>query len=328
MLYQERENQGRRLANKTERIALSMCLTPDRLRIDPEKVRQKLGNLIKTGLEDLNRDGAVIGLSGGLDSSVALSLSVVALGPGKVLGLIMPERDSLPDSEVDARLHADELGVSIEKVDLTPILNEMGIYRHIPRAVFAKKGAAAAVVKAGYKLYTRVTGESPFFSSLKGTSFGLIRRANAYYRMKHRVRMVLLYAYAEHRNFLVVGTANKTEFMTGFFVQYGDSAADIMPLQPLYKTQVRQLARFLQVPEKIINKAPSPDLIPGITDEFALGITFDKLDLILAGLEMNMEVKEIAKASKVEPKTVERIRELVRRSAHMRNPPRTPDMAS
>jgi NAD+ synthase len=236
----------------------------------------------------------------------------------------MPESDSQPDSESDARLHAEKLGVKVEKIDLAPILNDMGIYQHIPKSVFTQKEIAAAAVKAGYKLYTRVTGESPFLSGLEGTGFGPLRRANAYYRMKHRLRMVLLYSYAEHHNLLVVGTANKTEYLTGFFVQYGDSAADIMPLLPLYKTQVRQIARFLDVPEKIVNKAPSPDLIPGITDEFALGITYEKLDLVLVGLEREMKVDEIAHLSGLKPARVEYVKELVKRSEHMRNSPFVP----
>ena len=301
-----------------------MDLTPAQLGIDPEGLSQKLQRFIKTSTDNLNRDGVVIGLSGGLDSSVVLALSVAALGPGKVVGLIMPERDSQPDSESDARLQADKLGVKVERVELTPILSDMGIYKHLPRAAFACRGIAATAVKAGYKLYTGVTGERPFLSGLEGTSFGPLKRANAYYRMKHRVRMVLQYSYAEHQNLLVVGTANKTEFLTGFFVKYGDGAADIMPLLPLYKTQVRQLARFLQVPEKIINKAPSPDLIPGITDEFAMGITYEKLDLVLIGLEANMEVEGIAEASRVSRKTIEYVRELVKRSEHMRKPPLAP----
>jgi NAD+ synthase len=302
-----------------------MDLPSAQLRIDPESMSHKLENFIKSSVGNLNRDGVIIGLSGGLDSSVVLSLSVAALGSSKVLGLIMPERDSQQDSESDARLQADELGVNVERVELTPILSDMGIYEHLPKAAFAHRGTAATAVKAGYKLYTRLTGERPLLSGLEGTSFGPLKRANAYYRMKHRVRMVLLYSYAEHRNLLVVGTGNKTEFLIGFLVKYGDSAADIMPLLPLYKTQVRQLAKFLNVPEKIINKAPSPDLIPGITDEFAIGITYEKLDLILAGLEANIEVKDIAKASGVRHETIEYARELVKRSEHMRSPPLIPD---
>lgn len=299
---------------------MAVELTYELLSIEPEQLNQKLERFIRKSLDKLNRDGAIIGLSGGLDSSVSLSLCVAALGAGKVVGLIMPERDSHPDSESDAGLYAGELGVSVEKADLTPILSNLGIYQHIPRCTFAYKGIAAAAAKAGYRLYTGLIGESPFLSGLRGTGFAPIRRANAYYRMKHRLRMVLLYSHAEHHNLLMVGTVNKTEFATGFFVRYGDSAADIMPLLPLYKTQVRQLARFLRIPEKIINKAPTPGLIPGITDEFAIGIPYEKLDLILAGLEMKMETADIAGAIGVSQKTVEYVRELNKRSEYMRNP--------
>jgi NAD+ synthase len=301
-----------------------MDLTPEQLQIDPEQVSQELEGFIQTSVGNFNREGAIVGLSGGLDSSVVLALSVAALGPSRVVGLIMPERDSSRQSERDARRLAEGLGVRVERVELTPILDEMRIYRHIPRIFFARKKIASPAVKAGYKLYTALTGERPFLSGLEGTNFEPIRRANAYYRMKHRLRMVILHSYAEHENRLVVGTVNKTEFAIGFFVKYGDSAADIMPLQSLYKTQVKQLAPFLPIPQKIINKAPSPDLIPGITDEFALGITYEKLDLILLGLERNMERKEITKMG-IKPETIEFVKELVRRSEHMRGSPLAPD---
>lgn len=301
-----------------------MDLTLEQLQIDPEQVSQKLEGFIQTSVGNFNREGAIIGLSGGLDSSVVLALSVAALGPSKVVGLIMPERDSSRESEGDAKHLADGLGVRVERVELTPILDEMRIYRHIPQIFFARKKLASPAVKAGYKLYTVLTGERPFLSGLEGTNFGPIRRSNAYYRMKHRLRMVILHSYAEHENLLVVGTVNRTEFAIGFFVKYGDSAADIMPLLPLYKTQVKQLAKFLQIPDKIINKAPSPDLIPGITDEFALGITYEKLDLILWGLDRNIEAKEITKMG-IKQKTIEYVKELIRRSEHMRSSPLAPN---
>lgn len=301
-----------------------MELTPEQLQIDAERVSQELEGFVRTSVGNFKREGVIVGLSGGLDSSVVVALSVAALGQDKVMGLIMPERDSSRQSERDARRLAEGLGIRVERVELTPILEEMGIYRHIPRRFFANRKIAGPAIKASYKLYTMLTGERPLLSGLEGTNSGLIRRANAYYRMKHRLRMVILYSYAEHENLLVMGTANKTEFLTGFFVKYGDSAADIMPLQSLYKTQVKQLARFLNIPKKIINKAPSPDLIPGITDEFALGITYEKLDLILLGLERNMETKEITKIG-IKPKTIEYVKELIRRSEHMRSSPLAPD---
>ena len=124
---------------------------------------------------------------------------------------------------------------------------------------------------------------------------------------------------------MVVGTVNKTEFLTGFFVQYGDSAADITPLLPLYKTQVRQLAKFLHIPDRIINKTPSPDLILGITDEFAMGLPYEKLDLILLGLDMNMATKDITAKTGAKSKTIEYVKELTKRSEHMRISPISPD---
>ena len=302
-----------------------MELSLERLRIDSERVSQELETFIKTSVGDFNSEGAIVGLSGGIDSSLVLALSVAAVGANKVLGLIMPEKDSSQDSESDARLLAKELSVKVEKVELTPILDEMGIYKHIPRAAFARRKIAGAANKGIYKLYTRLTGERPFLSGLGGANPGFLKRANAYYRMKHRLRMVIQYSYAERENLLVVGTANKTELLIGFFVKYGDSAADIMPLLPLYKTQVRQLARFLRIPERILNKAPSPDLIPGITDEFAIGIPYEKLDLILSGLDTDMAMKDIAAETGVKQKTIEYVKELVRRSEHMRISPLAPD---
>lgn len=302
-----------------------MGLVPEHLWIDSARVSQELETFINTSVGDFNREGVIIGLSGGMDSSVVLALSVAAVGSNKVLGLIMPERDSSQDSESDARLLVETLGVRVEKIELTPILSEMGIYHHIPRAVFARRKIAGAAVRGSYKLYTRLTGERPFLSGLEGTNLGPLKRANAYYRMKHRLRMVLLYSYAERENLLVVGTVNRTEFLIGFFVKYGDSAADITPLLSLYKTQVRLLAKFLHIPERILNKAPSPDLIPGITDEFAIGIPYEKLDLVLSGLDTNMAMKDIAAKTGVKQKTIEYVKELVRRSEHMRTSPLVPD---
>ena len=302
-----------------------MGLVPEHLWIDSARVSQELETFIKTSVGDFNREGVIISLSGGMDSSVVLALSVAAVGSNKVLGLIMPERDSSQDSESDARLLVETLGVRVEKIELTPILSEMGIYHHIPRSVFARRKIAGAAVRGSYKLHTRLTGERLFLSGLEGTNLGPLKRANAYYRMKHRLRMVLLYSYAERENLLVVGTVNRTEFLIGFFVKYGDSAADITPLLSLYKTQVRLLAKFLHIPERILNKAPSPDLIPGITDEFAIGIPYEKLDLVLSGLDMNMAMKDIAAKTGVKQKTIEYVKELVRRSEHMRTSPLVPD---
>ena len=131
--------------------------------------------------------------------------------------------------------------------------------------------------------------------------------------------MMLIYFYAELENKLVVGATNRSEHEIGFFVKHGcDDAADVMPLLNLYKTQVRELARYLNIPLGIIEKLPSPDIIPGITDEQAIGIPYEKLDSILLALEKGWENFEIAKVLEVEEKRVVYVKNLVKRSEHMR----------
>jgi NAD+ synthase len=173
------------------------------------------------------------------------------------------------------------------------------------------------------RFYERRTGENPFSTSvtgLKGKEFSsYISKGNAYYRMKHRLRMVLLYYYGELENRLIVGAANKSEYQIGYFVKHGcDDAADIMPLLNLYKTQVRDLARYLDVPPRIIEKPPSPDIIPGVIDEEAIGLPYEKLDFILLALEKKLEVREIAEALDIDGKRVQYVKNLVRKSEHMR----------
>ena len=129
----------------------------------------------------------------------------------------------------------------------------------------------------------------------------------------------MLYRYGEVENRLVVGAANKSEYQIGYFVKHGcDDATDIMPLLNLYKTQVRALARYLEIPSRIIEKPPSPDILPGITDEEAIGISYEKLDLILLALEKAANPGEIANFLRIEEKEVEYVRTLLHKSEHMR----------
>ena len=131
--------------------------------------------------------------------------------------------------------------------------------------------------------------------------------------------MVLLYLHGELEDRLIVGAANKSEYQIGYFVKHGcDDATDIMPLLNLYKTQVRELARYLNIPSRIIEKPPSPDIIPGIIDEEAIGIPYEKLDLILLALEKGWEIPEIAKALGMEEKRVVYVKNLIQKSEHMR----------
>lgn len=304
----------------------------DALRIDPAPVAEALEAFIRQQVDEFKRDGAVVALSGGLDSAVVASLAARALGPDKVLALLLPERDSSPDSKSDALLELDRLGLRHREVDLTPMLSVMGIYGLTPLRLLGIRSLKAAIVQHQHRVQAEALGEMPFRAGLLGTrDLGekkeLIDAGNAYTRVKHRMRMVALYYYADLENRLVLGTTNKSEASVGFVVKWGDNVADVEPVLPLYKTQVRQLASYLGVSQRILDKAPSPDLIPGIVDGLALGMDYETLDRILWGLEEGWTEDRIEQVMGVSPAQIEHVREMGRRSEHLRQLPLGPSLA-
>ena len=185
--------------------------------------------------DQVNRSGAsgiILGLSGGIDSSVLAALGREALGKGGVLGVIMPCH-SIDEDESDARLLAQSIDVDFKRVDLTSVFDAL--------------------------------------NESAGEEFNSLVKSN----MKARLRMVTLYALGQSRNLLVCGTSNKSEYETGYFTKYGDSGVDLMPLANFLKREIREMARVLNVPDKIINKAPSAGLYEGQTDEGDMGFTYD-----------------------------------------------------
>ena len=294
------------------------------LEINPQQVVAKLENFIKEYMNKLEREGLVLGLSGGIDSAVVAALCTKAVGPEKVLALIMPDEDSQRQHLRDALNFAKKLGLKRKVINITPYLKKLGAYQLFPlNKIFLPKRLKEKLVKKAFNFYQEKTGVNPFSDSMVGfkdKKFAYwLRTGNAYYRIKHRLRMVLLYLWAEKENRLVVGAANKTEAAIGFFVKHGcDQATDIMPLLGLYKTQVRQLAQYLKIPQGIINKAPSPDIIPGLIDEEVIGLNYETLDKILENLEGNLTTGAIAKKLNLKKQTVEKIKELKKKSEHMR----------
>jgi len=272
---------------------------------------------IRRAVEDFQRDGAIVGLSGGIDSAVVAALTVRALGPERVLGLILPERDSEPRSKRDALRLARSLGIRRKTAGLTLPLALLGVYRQVPLWILPTRRLRAKMVRRYYARYAETLGEeeTPFSAVMVGTR-GLrgpwLNQAVAYHRVKVRLRMVLLYYQAELENLLVVGTCNRTELAVGFFVKYGDAAADV------------DLAAHLGVPPEIIARPPSPDLLPGLSDEFAIGMDYATLDRVLWLLEQGEEPGTIATALELDLAQVHYVQELARRSAHMRAPPITP----
>jgi NAD+ synthase len=299
------------------------------LQIDPAQVAAQIEEFIRRQVDAFRRDGVVVAMSGGLDSAVVASLATRALGAEKVQTLLLPERDSSPDSRTDALLEIERLGLRHKEVDLTPMLSTMGIYGLTPLRFLGVRQLKAAVVQHHHRVQAEALGEMPFRAGLLGTrDLGeqkhLIDTGNAYTRVKHRMRMTTLYYYADLENLLVLGTVNRSEALVGFVVKWGDNVADIEPLLPLYKTQVRQLASYLGVSQKIVDKAPSPDLIPGIVDGLALGMDYETLDKILWGVNQGWTAERIVAAMRVTAEQVEHVQEMWRRSEHLRALPPSP----
>jgi len=298
------------------------------LTIDPDAVARAAEAFIREQVEELERDGVVLGVSGGIDSSVSATLAARALGADRVLGLLLPERDSSAHSLDDGRLLMEHLGTPHEVIDLTPSLAEIGIYRQAPLRLLRNKRIKAELVRSTRGLYERMLGENPFMTGLRGTrgrpGQRVLDAGHAYARSKHRMRMVTLYFRAELENRLVLGSVNRTEILTGSMVKWGDIAADANPLLPLLKTQLLQLARYLDVPQPIIDKPPTADVMPGVDDEMALGMGYALLDQILFGLEQGHLPEDVAVHADTDQETVHRVMEMRRRSRHMRQLPAVP----
>jgi NAD+ synthase len=252
------------------------------LEINAAETVKEITSFIRSQVESSGLEGAVVSVSGGLDSSVVLALTARALGPSRVRALTMPERDITPENDVtDVMQLMEAFDVTCDTVEITPILRVM-------------------------------RGELPVYDPSDRVSAG---------NLTARTRMVIVYYYANATRRMVMGCGNKTEWLTGYFTKYGDGAADIMPIAGLYKNQVRQMAAHLGIPESIIRKTPTAGLWPGQSDEEELGVKYDVLDLILYGKEHGMSEEEVAGDLGVEIDLVRRIFRRVGANEHKRRPP-------
>jgi NAD+ synthase len=276
---------------------------------------------IKKYTKDLNKQGAIVGLSGGIDSALVLKLCVEALGCENVIAVMLPERDSSLKNINDAKEFAKELGVRVIYKKITYILSFIGIYRLYPPTFFIKKSLIEKYINQKRKNLSLRLQKDIFLANLEGSSDKELSKAIAFYRIKHRLRSTILFYYSELNNYLLVGCANKSEWLTGFFVKYGDSIADIMPIISLYKTQVFSLSKYLKLPDYILEKAPSPDLIPGLVDEEMLGISYKKLDLILSCFEKNYPAEKIIQISGATDEEIKKVSLYMKKSDYLREWP-------
>lgn len=296
---------------------------------DEGVVAGRIEEFLREQVDSYERDGAIVGMSGGLDSAVVAALLARALGPERVLAVFMPERDTNPQSKLHAMKEVERLGVRWQEFDITPILSALGIYKLVPLKLLGSRRVKESVVKWQHRAQREAFGEPPFARGLLGTrgmnkNKGFFDSGLAYARAKHRSRLLVLYYLAEQGNLLVVGTNNKTESLIGFGVKWGDNVADVEPILPLYKTQVHRLALHLGVTQDIITKPPSPDMMPGIEDETALGMSYDLLDQILAAVDQDGSAEQVAEKTGAPPEQIAQVKEMMRRSLHMRELPPAP----
>ncbi|MDD3421288.1 MAG: NAD+ synthase [Methanocellales archaeon] len=253
---------------------------------DLRELVEKITKFIRTSVENANAEGAILGLSGGIDSSVTAFLSAQALGNENVLGILLPEKGITKEDDIyDALGIIKKLGIEHKVIEISGILDilESAIPNYDPNE----------------------------------------RVCNG--NLKARIRMCILYYYANLLNRLVIGSGNRTEILLGYTTKYGDAGVDILPLGELYKTQVRALAMYLRVPDQIIQKTPSAGLWIGQTDEEELGSSYESVDAILTKrIDEGKGYAAIEKELNISRETMERILQRVEENKHKRETAPTP----
>ena len=277
----------------------------DLLKIDTQAEKEKIIQFIREKLKQLNKDGVVLGLSGGLDSSTCAYLAAEALGKDKILGLILPERDSSKTNMEHARLVVDNLDLKTRELDISKILDGIGVYKIGPdelkteadfENIRQKKELSKQILGAGdhlaFKRLAIMHGIDELPQALRPIG-GMFHKNNAFSLTKVRTRMLHIYYYAWLHNYAVLGTLDKSEYSIGLYDPHGDGACDIAILRHLYKTQIKQLATGIGVPQEITQKKSSGDLYGNEAWEDAMGLTYEQLDQVLLGLDRGYSEKEL-----------------------------------
>ena len=252
-------------------------------KIDVEKTKNDIVEFVQNKVSEANADGLVVGLSGGIDSTVAAFLACEAVGKENVFGVVMPSTTTPTEDKLHGTAIAQQLGINYKEMAIDSILNE--------------------------------------FLSVTQIEEDILAIGN----LKARIRMSIIYFYANSKNYLVTGTGNKSEISIGYFTKYGDGACDIEPIGDLYKTDVFELAKYLGVPQEIIDKPPRAGLWNNQTDEDEIGMTYKLLDKILYRfIEKEIDAKSIAEELDIEVDEVNDIIDRVKRNHHKTEVPESP----
>ena len=248
---------------------------------DEDSIIKEITDFIRSEIKNSNTEGAVIGLSGGIDSAVIAHLTTLAIGKENVSLIHLPENELDTIHTQDAQLTANQLDIPLQIIDISLLVNEM------------------------IKIYPQLKENR-------------LAKGN----LKARLRGVNLYTISNLENKLVIGTSNKSEILIGYGTKFGDLAADIWPIGDLYKTEVFRIAEKLNVDLKIIKKPPTAGLWANQTDEEEIGVSYEKLDLFLIGLEQGVKEKELAKTIGLSEIQVNRIKTLIANNKHKSRMPK------
>ncbi len=291
------------------------------LKLDPAAEVDRIAKALREQvLGQLHRRGAVVGISGGIDSSVVAALCVRAYGKEKVLGLFMPEHHSSDDALMLGQMLTRHFEIEAIIEDIAPALEGLGCYKRQTEAIrtivpeygddWKCKLVLPSILESDRLNITRLTVQSPTGEvktvRLSLSAYLQIVAATNY---KQRVRKMTEYYHADRLNYAVAGTPNRLEYDQGFFVKQGDGSADFKPIAHLYKTQVYQLAEYLGVPEEIRRRPPTTDTfsMPQTQEEFYFALPYDRMDLCLYAVNNGVSAEEAAPAVGLTPSQVERV---------------------
>ncbi len=297
-----------------------MNFNREMIKINPEAETEKIVSKLRNDLINvIKKRGAVVGISGGIDSSLVLALCVKAFGSSKVLGVMMPETDSSPDNFVLARKLVDKFNVESIIENMTPALYGFGAYQRRDEAirrVFPEYNMSYKVkislpqnilehdsLNLFHLTIISPEGEEKTARLPHKEYLQIVAASN----FKQRSRLCMLYYHAEMRNYAVAGTGNKNEHELGFFVKYGDGGADLKPIAHLFKTNIFQLAEYLDVPDEIQKRVPTTDTYSAeqTQEEFFFKLPFEILDAIWYGWEHDYSTEEIAETMELSPNQVQ-----------------------